>query len=185
MKQKKILLDTNSYLRLAKSIFPLLATPFGASKYTLYIHKELNNELKRSSRLQNKFSWINDKDYLKNRKALAIPKHLQKDIELAYDHIWNYQNEEGKSLSREDIYCIATALICQIPLITDDQGMLEVAKEFRVKSFPTLYLMKLMLENKYIELKKIEEIIEYWKYLNDIPANFKRDFIHFFKTNPP
>ena len=37
MPQSKILVDTNAYLRLAKTIRPLLFMPFGDNEYCLYI----------------------------------------------------------------------------------------------------------------------------------------------------
>lgn len=45
MTQSKILVDTNAYLRLAKTIRPLLFNPFGDNGYCLYILPELNTEL--------------------------------------------------------------------------------------------------------------------------------------------
>ena len=58
MAQSKILLDTTTYLRLAQSIHPLLGQTFGEKNFTLYVHKEIEIELKRSGRLQSEFSWI-------------------------------------------------------------------------------------------------------------------------------
>lgn len=45
MPQSKILVDTNAYLRLAKTVRPLLFVPFGDNEYCLYILPELNEEL--------------------------------------------------------------------------------------------------------------------------------------------
>ena len=88
MPQTKILLDTNTYLRLAQSIHPLLGNSFGKENYTLYIHKEIDIELKRSSRLQTKFYWIEQEQYINNRKKrLVISKQKQADIEDTYEHI--------------------------------------------------------------------------------------------------
>lgn len=56
MSQSKILVDTNAYLRLAKTIHPLLSTPFGEKKYCLYILPELNKELA-NAKFENKFPW--------------------------------------------------------------------------------------------------------------------------------
>jgi hypothetical protein len=39
MAQTKILIDTNSYFRLAQNLHPLLKTPFGKAEYTIYAHK--------------------------------------------------------------------------------------------------------------------------------------------------
>ena len=67
MPQSKILVDTNSYLRLAKSIRPLLFVPFGDKEYCLYILSELNEELK-TSKLDNKFPWTQEDEFIENRK---------------------------------------------------------------------------------------------------------------------
>ena len=68
MAQSKILLDTTTYLRLAQSIHPLLGQTFGEKNFTLYVHKEIEIELKRSGRLQSEFSWIERDEYIQNRK---------------------------------------------------------------------------------------------------------------------
>lgn len=182
MGQTKILLDTNTYLRLAQSIHPLLGRQFGKEKLTLYIHKEIEIELKRSPRLQNKFAWIWQEEYVINRKKrFVISKQKQADIEYTYDHIWQYQKDYELNLSREDIYCIATALELDIQLVTDDQDMVKVCKDFDAHVINTLHLMKLMLQNDFIDKQLIDQIIEYWKYEKDLPANFNSDFKLLFK----
>ncbi len=187
MPQTKILLDTNTYLRLAKSIHPLLGIEFGKEKFALYIHKEIDIELNRSSRLQTKFYWISEETYKQNRKKkLFIKISKQEEIENTYEHIWQYQKDEKYNLSREDIYCIATALELGIKLVTDDQNMIEVCKEFEVDILTTLELMKLMQNNNRIDFNLIKQITDYWKYVNDLPTNvtkFERDFNKLFGKN--
>ena len=176
MPQTKILIDTNTYLRLAQSIHPLLGNPFGKEKYTLYIHKEIETELKRSGRLQTRFYWIEQEQYINNRKKrLVISKQKQTVIEDTYEHIWQYQKDSGLSLSREDIYCIATALEENIRLVTDDQNMIKTCKEFGVRVLSTLQLLKLMLKSKRIDNTMVKQIVDYWKYENDLPANFRKE----------
>jgi hypothetical protein len=103
MPYKEILLDTSSYLRLAKSIHPLLGRPFGKEKYALYLHKEIQYELNRSSRLKSKFSWIEQDEYKEERKKIiSVSKKEAADIDLTYDYIWEYQKENEMGLSRED-----------------------------------------------------------------------------------
>jgi len=177
MGQTKILLDTNTYLRLAQSIHPLLGRQFGKEILTLYIHKEIEIELKRSSRLQSKFTWIGQKEYVDNRKKrLVISKQKQDDIEDTYEHIWQYQKDSGLSLSREDIYCIATALEEDVQLVTDDQDMISTCKEFGVTVLSTLQLLRLMLDNEWIDITTVKQIVDYWKYEKDLPANFHKDY---------
>lgn len=180
MPQTKILLDTNAYLRLAKSIHPLLGKEFGKENFALYIHKEIEIELNRSSRLQSKFNWIGQEEYKENRKKkLIIKKTKQADIENTYEHIWQYQKDKKYNLSREDIYCIATAWELEIKLVTDDQNMIKVCKEFEVDILTTLELMKLMQNNNHIDFDLVKQIVDYWKYGKDLPTNltkFERDF---------
>lgn len=181
MAQVKILLDTNTYLRLAQSIHPLLGIPFGENNFTLYIHSEIETELNRNSRLQNKFYWSENEEYRENRKKrLNIAKQLQKEIENTYEHIWEFQKDENFGLSREDIYCISTSLELEITLVTDDQAMVRVCKEFGVEVISTLGLMNIMVANSHIKLDHVKQIIEYWKYENDLPANFKNEFNRLF-----
>jgi predicted nucleic acid-binding protein len=176
MSQTKILLDTNTYLRLAQSIHPLLGNSFGKENYTLYIHREIDLELKRSSRLQTKFYWINQEQYINNRKKrLVISKKKQASIDLTYDYIWQYQKDSELSLSREDIYCIATALEERIQLVTDDKDMIKTCKEYEVAVLSTLHLLRLMLDNERIDITTVKQIVDYWKYEKDLPANFNND----------
>ena len=51
MAQTKILLDTNSYHRLAENLHPLLFVPYGDENFTLYAHKDLRDECLRQPRL--------------------------------------------------------------------------------------------------------------------------------------
>ena len=181
MGQTKILLDTNTYLRLAQSIHPLLGIQFGKKKLTLYIHKEIEIELKRSPRLQSKFTWIWQEEYVDNRKKrFVISKQKQADIEITYEHIWQYQKDSGLSLLREDIYCIATTLEEDVQLVTDDQDMIKNCKEFGVTVLSTLQLLRLMLDNKRIDTTIVKQIIDYWKYEKDLPANFRNEFSKLF-----
>ena len=186
MAQSKILIDTNVYLRLGKSINPLLGIPFGDQKYALYLHKEIQIELNRSNRLENKFYWTEEEEYKKNRRKIITTSNEQKkEIEDTYNHIWEYQKDNKLGLSREDIYCIATELVLYIQLVTDDQNMIKSAKEFDVNIINTLSLIKMMIENNFINEEKLHEIVGYWKYLKDLPANFREDYKTLFGEKPP
>ncbi len=73
MAQTKIPHDTNSYLRLAQNLHPLLFVPYGEENITLYAHKDLKYECMRQPRLAHKFDWILLPKYEENRKrALAL-----------------------------------------------------------------------------------------------------------------
>ena len=55
MAQRKLLLDSNAYLRLAQSIHPLLFVEFGEDRTCLYLTEDFEREFARSRRLGTKF----------------------------------------------------------------------------------------------------------------------------------
>jgi transcription initiation factor IIE alpha subunit len=73
----------------------------------------------------------------------------------------------------------------KIPVVTDDSDMLEVAKEFNIKTYKTLEILKLMMDKKFITMEKIRSIASYWIYQNDTPKSYRKDFKRIFLENPP
>lgn len=180
MAQSKILVDTNAYLRLAKTIRPLLFAPFGDNPYCLYILPELNKELQ-SQRLQTAFYWVNEDEFVKNRAHFpAIGKKQKAAIELAFGYIWEHVQTELPGPSRVDALYIAYALELNVPVVTDDQDMTTLAKAFDAKVMPTLELLKIMLECGHTDLKTIKALCEYWRQFGDRPANMDDDFKRLF-----
>ena len=180
MPQSKILVDTNTYLRLAKSIHPLLTVPFGEDEYCLYILQELNIELE-GRKLQSKFPWVEDKEFLENRKKFpSIGRKQKKSIENAYGYVWDHVQTELPGPSRVDAWYIAYAIELRVPIVTDDQDMTELAGVFEVQAMPTLELLKIMLDCGHTDMKTIEGIVAYWGYLSDLPGNCKSDFRRLF-----
>ena len=180
MPQSKILVDTNSYLRLAKSIRPLLFVPFGDKEYSLYILSELNEELK-TSKLDNKFPWTQEDEFIENRKFFPkIGKVQKKEIDRNFEYIWSYVLTEFNGPSKVDVWYIAYALELNVPVVTDDQDMTELATTFEVQVIPTLELLKIMLDCGHIDMKSINGICDFWRYISDVPANFKSDYKRLF-----
>jgi hypothetical protein len=180
MPQSKILVDTNTYLRLAKTIRPLLFVPFGTNEYCLYILPELNKELA-SHKLQSKFHWITEAEFDENRKHFpAIGRKQKKSIEQTFDYLWDHVQTELPGPSRVDALYIAYALELDIPVVTDDQDMTELAQAFDAKVMPTLALLKIMLDCGHTDLKTINGLCDYWRHITDLPANFKADYQRLF-----
>jgi predicted nucleic acid-binding protein len=183
MPQKKILLDSNSYFRLAKSIHPLLDQIFGSENYCLYVLKELDDEYDKSSLLRKKFNWVNDDEFFQNRnKRITISRTDKKQIELTIDYLIGYKITNKLGISKIDIKCLAQGVVQNIPVVTDDQDMLEVAESFGILTMTTLELMSLMQSCEHIQMKKIKEIVAYWEYIGDKPANFRKNYNKLFKN---
>lgn len=102
MPQSKVLVDTNSYLRLAQSIRPLLFVSFGDDDYCLYILPELNEELG-NRRLNSKFPWVNEEEYEENRKHFPTIGRKQKNaINHSFSYIWDYVTTDLPGPSKVD-----------------------------------------------------------------------------------
>lgn len=180
MSQSKILIDTNVYLRLAKTIRPLLYTPFGVDQYCLYILPELNQELE-NRKLKNKFPWVEEVEFTENRKYFPkLSKKQHKSIQQTFEYVWDYVQTELPGPSKVDALYIAYSLEMNVPVITDDQDMTQLAHEFGASVMPTLKLLKIMFDCGHTDMKNINALCDYWRYISDLPANFKTDFQLFF-----
>ncbi len=186
MVQSRILVDSNAYFRLAQSIHPLLNVEFGDKCYCLYCIKELQDEYNRNPRLINLFSWVNELDYVRNRShLLKITRQEKSEIKRAYDFIRDYVRHVHPGVSKVDVLCLAHAEQLCIPVVTDDAEMSIAAGVYNIKTLKTLELLKLMLDCRHIDIKKVKEITAYWIYLNDKPKDFHLDYKRLFGEAPP
>ncbi len=111
MSIKRILLDSNAYLRLANSFHPLLREPFGKERYTLYLIPEFQKEFDKNPRLANKFGWVNQSEYIENRKhRIRVTRFQREQINLIYSYLWPHNISEGIGASRIEISDIKTLL---------------------------------------------------------------------------
>jgi predicted nuclease of predicted toxin-antitoxin system len=180
MPQSKILVDTNAYLRLAQTIRPLLFVPFGDNEYCLYIIPELNKELL-NRRFETKFPWIDEDEYRGNRKHFpTLSKKQKTSIQETFSYIWDYVVTILPGPSKVDVLYIAYALELNVPVVTDDKDMTQLAQEFEANVMPTLQLLKIMLDCGHTNMKTIDGLIEYWRYISDRPANMESDYKKYF-----
>lgn len=186
MPQSKILLDSNCYFRLAKDIHPLLFSPFGNENYTLYVLPDLDKEYSRQRRLQNKFPRVDDPEYQSNRtKKLVLSKQDKANIDSTFDFMWDHVTTSLPGPSRIDVRVLSVAYVLEIPAVTDDNDMTELAKVFEVKVLNSLGLLKLMLDCQHISLSKVRSVVAHWSYVGDKPKNFVKDFRRLFNEEPP
>ena len=187
MAQTKILLDTNSYLRLAENLHPLLFQSYGKEDFTLYAHKDLRDECMRQPRLANKFDWITLEKYEENRKRpLSMSKEKHAEIDANFDFMWGHVLSTGLTPSKIDTRILATALALGIRVVTDDQGMLDLAAEYEVETWTTLELMKSMIDAQHITIEQVRRVVQQWVYDKDLPAKKLRlPYRAFFGEDPP
>ena len=153
MSKFRILLDSNAYLRLANSFHPLLGNSFGSKNYTLYLIPEFQEEFKKNPRLSNKFGWVDQPEYEDNRKNRIRILHDEKEeIKLTYSYLWAQNISEKIGASRVDVKALAYGSVLDIPVVTDDFDMAELAEQFSIEIWGILDLLEVMHKNNRINL---------------------------------
>ena len=177
-----ILLDTTCFLRLARSIRPLLGQQFGDQPYVLSVIPELNKELT-SKRLQTEFSWIEAEELVVERGFFPqLSRANRKGIKTTFDFLWDHVATALPGPSRVDTTFVAYAIELNCLLVTDDQAMRQLASAFGARTWCTLELMRLMLDTGNISPHSIQALVAYWEYESDLPANFQSDFARLFDS---
>jgi hypothetical protein len=186
-----VLLDSNAYFRLARSIPQLLAGQFGANPaYSLFVLADLDDEYLTSARLKNKFEWVNAAEHKLDRRTKRYsPKGKWRiAADSAYSFLAAYAAENKLNVSREDLRALAVGLARTIPVVSDDAGMRTIAAAHVIPCWSTLELMQLMLTTKRIDLAMVTQIVEYWQAENDLPMAIdplRKIFQEFFGSKCP
>lgn len=183
----KILLDSNTYFRLADNIYPLLSKTFGKRiKYDLKILGGTLREYNYQARLQSKFSWVDSDRHKEDRKRnkLRLKKPEQEKIKRTQQFIQSESVSRGIGCSSFDIECLVTAMEMNYTLVTDDGDLYDLAQEYEVPCISTLDLLKLMLNEERITMKDIQNTVYMWDYIKDLPRNFYSDFKSIFGVEP-
>ena len=186
MPQTKVLVDTNSYLRLAQSIHPLLFVEFGSACHCLYVLPELEKEFSRSPRLQTKFAWAAEEEYRRNRQTyLHVSRKQKVAIDTAMSFIWNYVQSNCPGPSKVDVLHLAYGYELQVPVVTDDQDLRTAGSALGITTWCSLELLKLMVDAAHVPLSKVHGLVQFWRYWRDPPANLVADYKRLFGVDPP
>ena len=179
MAKTRILLDSNAYLRLANSFHPLLNESFGDKNYTLHLIPEFQKEFDKSPRLKNKFGWVNQPEYVENRRSrIRIPKSQKEQIRHTYSYLWQHNISEGIGASRVDVRALAYGDVLEITIVTDDSDMTELANVFGIEVMGLLELIQLMVHAKRVALRDIEALLDYLEYIKDLPyPGFRKELM--------
>lgn len=171
-----VLLDSCAYFRLARSIHPLLAPTFGPPPpYSLFVLVELDDEYLTSSRLHHKFEWVNGAEYKADRlaKCYACKGKYAQGASRAFTFLAAYAHNRLLTVSREDLKALSVGFVRQIPVVSDDRGIRQVADEHGIECWLTMDLLKVMVDCGHINLTKVNETLEYWHHENDLPRGLQ------------
>ncbi len=186
MPQRKLLLDTNAYLRVARSIHPLLFAEFGEDRTCLYLIEEFEREFARSRRLRSKFPWVDEPEYRDNRQVqLQVGRKQRRAIRTAIDFIGDQADTDVLGVSPVDVSVLGHAFVLEIGVVTDDRDMRALGATFGIEIMGTLSLLKLMLDAGHIDFAKVRQIAAYWRHERDLPAKFARNYRRLFGERPP
>ena len=125
----------------------------------MYVLQELDVEISRSRRLQTKFNWVGDPEYVENRsKKLALSKAQKADVGVAYELLWDYVVNNHPCPSK--VYCkaLAHAHVLEIHVVTDDEDMRSLAETFSIQTLRTLDLLKIMLDCGHVSIQQVRQI---------------------------
>jgi hypothetical protein len=184
---KKILLDSNSYFRLADNLYPLMSRPFGSKpEYRLLLLAGTVHEYQYEVRLRSKFSWVSSARHEEDRKAgmVRIPETKKRDIRTSGDFMRSTCNELRLGCSPFDIECLVTAYELGMILVTDDLGLIELAGEFDHAVLSSLELMDLMLRCGCISRQEVSDTVYKWRYDADLPSSFASEYVRLFGEDP-
>jgi hypothetical protein len=84
----EVLLDTNTYLRLAKRIRPAVGRQFGQVPYVLVILKVVEDEVHQSSKLRFNNPWFDEPEFAQERFQAALSAADKAQIELVKGPCW-------------------------------------------------------------------------------------------------
>ncbi len=174
---KVILLDSNAYFRLARTVHPLLAGTFSTNPaYSLYVLADLDDEYLTSSKLKNKFEWVNDPEYKKDRKVKRYQSKGKKKlpVENAFSFLAAYAKSNAINVAPEDLRALATGFALEFPVVTDDTGMKAIADAHSIECWSIIKLLKLMLTTNRITSDKIAELLQYLNHENDLPMGYNK-----------
>ena len=185
MAQRKLLLDSCVYLRIAQSIHPLLGEEFGEDRICLYVISEFEGEYKRSQRLKTKFPWVAEEKYAQNRKQCIILSRRQRAaLPQATGYFEDFAFDHDLTPSPVDLCALAHAYLAEVELVTDDEDLASLGRELEVDIWGCLELLDLMVKKKRISLEDAWVACDYMEYLPDMPRGFYEKRDAFFRSRP-
>ena len=188
---KVILLDSNVYFRLARTIHPLLAKTFGETPvFSLFILSDLDDEYSSSPKLKTKFEWFRESQYCEDRKVkrFSCKGKWKKRVEDAFSYLANYTRDKTINLSPEDIKALAVGFVREIPVVSDDIGMQDVAAEHKIECWSVMQLLKIMVDAGRIDMTIVKQLLEYLDQEDDLPmpkSKLRVEFKKYFTKDCP
>ena len=191
-----VLLDTNTYLRLAKRVRPLLGVKFGQKNYVLTVLKDVEDEVRRNRTLRFRFPWFDDETFGSERDATqvrfsAVEKTaLNNARSVLRGHVLSdvdrYTTGGRHPPSDTDCRVLAFGQIREAIVVTDDLGMHLLATDFELPIWHGWELLSKMKAAKKVDNDLIRDIYSALERNGDITATWTHaKHIEFIKVFGP
>lgn len=193
-----VLLDTNTYLRLAKRIRPLLGVKFGQKDYVLTVLKDVEDEVRRSRMLRFKFPWFDDEAFGSERDAAQIrltayeKQTLENAKSILHGYVLNdvdrYTKGGRQPPSETDCRVLAFGQVRDAIIVTDDLGMHLLAQDFEISIWHGWQLLAKMKTAKLASNDLVRDIYDALERNGDLTSSWSdakhTDFVRIFGPKP-
>lgn len=180
-----VLLDTNTYLRLAKRVRPFVGLQFGQVPYVLTILKVTEDEVHRNPNLQFRNPWFDQTEHAQERmaKQVRLSATERAQIEAAQSVLLGWVGMDvdrftshGRSPpSAVDCWLLAFGQVRPAIVVTDDLGMHELVKDFPdIKVWHGYELLAKLRTAKMVDDHLIREIYEALEANGDLTGTWQK-----------
>lgn len=179
-----VLLDTNAYLRLAKRVRPAVGIVFGQKGYVLTVHKTVEEEVHRSSRLRSRFPWFDGQEFVDERLAKQVRLSVEEKAEVqaaqSVLHGWVLSDPSSYTCGGRsppgptDCWLLALGQVKPAIVVTDDLGMHALADEFNIAVWHGFELLDKLRSAKVVDGALVREIFEALEANDDMPQSWHK-----------
>jgi len=179
----EVLLDTNTYLRLAKRVRPAVGRQFGQVPYVLVILKAVEDEVHRNPRLQYKNPWFDTPEHTQERmaKQTRLSSADRAAMELVQGvllgtvqlDLAKYTTQGRSPPGPTDCWLLAYGQVKGAIVVTDDLGMHLLAQEAGLKVWHGYELLAKLNSAKVIDNDRVREIYAALEANQDITATWQ------------
>ena len=193
----QVLLDTNTYLRLAKRIRPAVGREFGQVPYVLVILKAVEDEVHRSARLRFLNPWFDEPEFAQERlaKQTRLSTADKQDLKLVQDVLLGtVQLDVAKYTTgrsppgNTDCWLLAYGQVKSAIVVTDDLGMHTLAADAGLKVWHGFELLAKLRTAKIVDNDLVREIYGALERNSDMTETWRRakhgDFARIFGPKP-
>jgi hypothetical protein len=180
----EVLLDTNTYLRLAKRIRPAVGRQFGQVPYVVVILKVVEDEVHRSPKLQFKNPWFDEPEFAQERmaKQTRLTTVEKQDMKLVQEvllgtvqlDIDQYTSHGRAPPGATDCWLLAYGQIKGAIVVTDDLGMHTLAIEANLKVWHGFELLAKLRTAKVVDNALVREIYDALERNSDMTETWRK-----------